>query len=353
MCRIILLYIFCLPLFVVAQNITANDGFEGERRMGQPPNYWSNCNDGVSTVDTQPGYFKNKLSPSEGFSYISMVTRAVGSNSGTVESVHAALLTPFEKGVCYTFQLDLSLSDTFEGTLSFETYSFNNPSVLQVFGFNGDCNTPSEVELLFESTLIDHVGWKTYLIEFTPELNSYTHLKMRPFFSPPNELKNAALLVDNIQPVLNNEYLSINEGLLELSPIADDIQWFFNNEPVENANTHIMPIRGTGFYTVSFYTPDRCLRQARYFLHINYAEVFIFPNPTADKLNVKFLSEEDGFIEYFIHNELGQIVLHEKQFVYAGKNSTIMDISSLASGVYFVRLNRKKISSKLIKIVKL
>lgn len=48
--------------FTPAQMVTMNDGFEGPPTHHVPPPGWNNCNDDLSTVDTQPGIMHNTLS---------------------------------------------------------------------------------------------------------------------------------------------------------------------------------------------------------------------------------------------------------------------------------------------------
>lgn len=183
-----------------AQVITTNDGFEGSPMQGTPPPGWQNCNDGLSTGDTQPGWFHNHVPASEGQTYLSLVTRALNPFA-TVETVWADLLSPLEQGVAYHMTIDLSLSSNFQGDFNWDTYYFNNPCVLRVIGFNGDCDAPAQSEILWESGIVDVFGWQTFDISFSPQSGNYQSIALRPYFTPVNNIKNSALLLDALKSV--------------------------------------------------------------------------------------------------------------------------------------------------------
>lgn len=181
---------------VQAQTLTMNDGFEGTPQMAVTPPNWTNC--GVSSSgDTQPGPFGNNVPPAQGGSYISLVTRGVGT-PGTAERVWADLLQPFEQFSTYVFTVQLSLTNDFEGYWGWETYTFNNPCIFQVIGFNGNCENWNDRELLWQSDLITNFGWQTFTVTCTPTLNTFSRILIRPFFSPPTNYQNSALLIDDL-----------------------------------------------------------------------------------------------------------------------------------------------------------
>lgn len=159
---------------------------------------------GQSSTDTQPGFFGNNVPPSQGSSYISLVTRAIGP-PGSVETAWTVLLQPFEQFNTYSFTLDLSLSQNFNGDFGWTTYYFNNPCVLQVYGYNGNCPSWNDQELLWESPVLTNFSWQTFTVSFTPVLNTYSRMFIRPFFTPPNNFQNSAVLIDNLARVVEPE----------------------------------------------------------------------------------------------------------------------------------------------------
>lgn len=180
---------------VHAQNLTLNDGFEGSPQQGVPPPGWSNCNDGHSSVDTQPGFFGNNVAPSQGQSYISLVTRQLNP-AATVETVWTPLM--LQQFHTFTFSIDLSLSQNFHGNFNWTDYYFNAPCVLQIIGFNGSCAAPQDQELLWQSDPLTNFAWQTFNVSFSPTVATLSKLAIRPFFTPSDNYQNGAVLVDNL-----------------------------------------------------------------------------------------------------------------------------------------------------------
>ncbi len=71
----------------------------------------------------------------------------------------------------------------------------------------------------------------------------------------------------------------------------------------------------------------------------------VYPNPTQDKLQIKNIENEN--VNVNIYNVLGSKMIH----TIANKNESVIDVSSLASGIYFVRLTVEG-STQEFKIIK-
>ena len=69
------------------------------------------------------------------------------------------------------------------------------------------------------------------------------------------------------------------------------------------------------------------------------ADLVLYPNPANNELNVSFSvnSVENAIVE--IHELTGQIVQSHLIKANDGSNLVMMDISKLASGIYFMKLN--------------
>ncbi|SNR58370.1 Por secretion system C-terminal sorting domain-containing protein [Lutibacter agarilyticus] len=75
-------------------------------------------------------------------------------------------------------------------------------------------------------------------------------------------------------------------------------------------------------------------------------EISLYPNPTKDKLNLKWNSLNN--ITVTIYNSIGQ----ELWTVYLSKQHKIIDISELENGIYFLKIrDRNKIAIKKIIVV--
>jgi gliding motility-associated-like protein len=189
------------------QVLTLNDGFEGTPTQGLPPVGWNNCNDGHSSVDTQPGFFHDFTPAPQGQSYISIVTREVDP-PGTIETVWANLLIPFEINKEYLLSLDLSRSHEFYGTYGFTDYYFDNPCILQIIGFNGDCVAPQDSELLWQSNALDSYDWLTFHVSVKPSKATFNNIAIRPNFISSSDIKNSVVYIDNLK-LENKEFSSV------------------------------------------------------------------------------------------------------------------------------------------------
>lgn len=345
--------LFLFGKLVSAQVITSNDSFEGTPQSGTPPNGWESCEDGYSTVDTQPGQYYNNLPPSHGNSYISLVTRSVTSLAGTVETVYTDLINPIEKDRCYTFQIDLSLSESFNASAGFDTYYFDNPCVVQMIGFNGSCESPSSSEVLWESEPVSNIDWQTYNIEIMAENDTYTRLAIRPMFYPEDNWQNSAVMIDHLRIPYNNNWLVEDGGLLFLSGNPVDIQWYFNGNLVSGATGTEMPVMGSGMYSVTFVADNGCLMRAEKEVLIDYDAVSYFPNPTRDLVTVAFFSSSEGIAELEVYNDIGQRINSIQFNTQLGKNRHVVDLSGYAREVYFLRLSREESNEEVIRIVKM
>jgi hypothetical protein len=68
----------------------------------------------------------------------------------------------------------------------------------------------------------------------------------------------------------------------------------------------------------------------------------VFPVPASTSITVSFNSFGSGISDIIITNQLGQQLMNKKINVFAGNNMTTMNISTLVSGVYFVKVYNGK-----------
>lgn len=75
-------------------------------------------------------------------------------------------------------------------------------------------------------------------------------------------------------------------------------------------------------------------------------KIALYPNPTSDAIAIKGLSNKN-FDELIIYNTLGKVVISSTI-----KKDTLIDVSFLKEGVYFLRLKNKKQSIKNMMFIK-
>jgi len=83
------------------------------------------------------------------------------------------------------------------------------------------------------------------------------------------------------------------------------------------------------------------------------SEIKLYPNPAIDKMNIEMYSASDSELEITVFSMNGSIVRTNNVHLTEGNNVINEDISSLESGIYFVRFNNPSnneiITKKLIK----
>ena len=208
----IVVFSFC-ALGINAQTETIsllNPSFEDSPRQGlsyetaaqaQQNNIknWFDCGilhfEGETAPDIHPkDYWGNRKQPSDGRTYLGMVTR----DNDSHESVSQELSTPLKAGKCYSFSVELSKSENY---LSPSRMSGNNvkqnyttPAVFRLWGGYGYCGT---AELLAESVPVKNSEWKTYTFKLSPKAN-YRYVKLEAYYKVPALIPyNGHILVDN------------------------------------------------------------------------------------------------------------------------------------------------------------
>jgi photosystem II stability/assembly factor-like uncharacterized protein len=78
---------------------------------------------------------------------------------------------------------------------------------------------------------------------------------------------------------------------------------------------------------------------------IDWTDVNIYPNPVKDYLNIDYEPSQTQIDKLFIINSLGQIIFEKSE------PDTILSLESIASGLYYVRLEMKG-EQKVFKLIK-
>lgn len=174
-----------------------NPSFEDTPRPATLPDGWRNCGpEGQSPPDTQPGHFRVTRRPYDGETYLSMVVR----DDGTNESVSQRLSDTVQAGQCYLLKVMLSRSDIFKSpTPDFrDSLDYTVPTVLRVYGGTSSC---SKLELLAETTPVNHFKWMEYELFFKP-LGNYTHIVLAAEFEDIHKrFYNGHILMDHLSDI--------------------------------------------------------------------------------------------------------------------------------------------------------
>ncbi len=140
---------FFFSIGLIAQITLENPSFEGDAQDATVPIGWHPCAKGT-TPDILPGFWGVYTEPSEGETFLGLISR----EDGSFESIGQQLSQPLEKA-CYTFSIDLAYSRSYSG--------YNMPLQLKIWGGKTKC---AKSQLLVETEFIEHDDWKTYDLSF-------------------------------------------------------------------------------------------------------------------------------------------------------------------------------------------
>jgi len=146
-------------------------------------------------------------------------------------------------------------------------------------------------------------------------------------------------------------------GYTLTSTSSNTYQWQFNTTDIPGATNQSYTAMQTGFYTVVVGDSNSCKNSASVYVLISgvddvsgYANISIYPNPATDGLMVEWLNGFVGDeISISILNALGQEIFSSKQSRSIGISDDgrkEIDLSDLASGVYFIEIESQNIFLK-------
>ena len=138
-----------------------------------------------TTPDILPGYWGVYTQPSDGNTYLGLITRG----NGTWESIGQRLSGPLKKGSCYAWSLDLAHSDTYSG--------HNGPVKLRVWVSKVKCQKD---QLIFESPVIEHTDWETYKVKFTAN-EDFQYILLEAFHSEEEFSYKGNILIDRLRAI--------------------------------------------------------------------------------------------------------------------------------------------------------
>ncbi len=86
-------------------------------------------------------------------------------------------------------------------------------------------------------------------------------------------------------------------------------------------------------------------------LNSNELSFDIFPNPTSEKINIRFYQNDFGQANLLLFNTLGQTVYSADVFVNDGLSEHVIPVENLQKGLYFLRISNADGLMQTIKIV--
>lgn len=183
---IVFIFFAAATLTLPAQIAIDNASFEGTPQDATLPQGWHACELGT-TPDIMPGVWGVITEASDGDTYLGLITRT----DGSFESIGQRLEAPLEKGMCYSFSMDLARSKTYAG--------YNFPVKLRIYA---GAKKGKKKQLLYASPTISNEDWKTFDIKFTSKAN-YNYIIIEAHFADGLLFHyNGNILIDAITPLI-------------------------------------------------------------------------------------------------------------------------------------------------------
>ena len=244
--RVHLFILFLLVSFSGLGQYLANPSFEGQILMIGPPPEWEICIEG-STPNVQPGKYNVFLSPSDGITYIGLLTR----ENNTWEDMFASLETPLDKDSCYIFKIDLA----FQEYLSF---TIVDPIILNIYGSNIACQKNN---LLWQSPPIGNEDWITFEFLIHNDEFDITDLILETYYAGSYPYW-GYMLLDNIRIEPTPRFEFGNDTTLALcegdSLILDPGGGFAGYLWQDGSQEQTFVVDSTGLYWVKAYNSVGC-----------------------------------------------------------------------------------------------
>jgi hypothetical protein len=96
---------------------------------------------------------------------------------------------------------------------------------------------------------------------------------------------------------------------------------------------------GEAMITNGLLQPKLLLVSGNTKFNFSYDEIRIFPNPTPDKVEINFLTNQQGVMKVDVIDVTGKIMISRKVINYGIGNIEVFDLSSFAPATYFFRID--------------
>lgn len=164
---------------------------------------------------------------------------------------------------------------------------------------------------------------------------------------PPSNIVVVNLVNSPAPPVIT---LGANDTLF--SSAGATYQWYLNGNLIPGATSSFYVPSASGNYSVSITNEDNCNASSTLFafelsgLSENESDLFqLSPNPVTNQLQI--ISSFNGFFEVQIFDVTGKIVTQVKD-----QSKTLINLTNIKPGVYFVRMTNASNLSETVRIIK-
>jgi len=172
---------FGMTSILSAQITLQNPSLEDSPSDAMIPFGWFMCEEGT-TPDILPGFWGVYNIPSDGNTFMGLITRP----DGTFESVGQRLSPALITEECYKISVDLAHSKTYA--------AYNKPVKLKIWLGTKKCR---KSQLIYESELVANKEWKRHHIDFIPK-KEYKYIIFEAYS---DKTTRGNILIDNISAI--------------------------------------------------------------------------------------------------------------------------------------------------------
>jgi hypothetical protein len=143
------------------------------------------------------------------------------------------------------------------------------------------------------------------------------------------------------------------QGVLSVA-YTDNIQWYYNDQPITGANAPTITPDKTGTYSVKIQLGECELRGAIEFVVTEVEEslprgINVFPNPVANQVSIT--SDKNSLESVILMSAHGETIGEIQLISVQGRQSGNFDMSNNAAGLYFLKIVGRK-NTYLKKLIK-
>ncbi len=188
-----------------------NPSFEGNDQAGQYDYFnlpfWHDCAPSYFPDETAPDihsassrHFDVQHLPFDGKTFLGLVTRE---NRESNEMVSQQLDVPLKANKCYKFSIYLAKAEIYNSNVfnskESEKKNFNQAVKLRIWGTNSNC---AKIQLLAQTTLVNHSDWRQYILKFKPS-RDYSYILFEAYYNTPVlQPYNGNILLDKVSDIV-------------------------------------------------------------------------------------------------------------------------------------------------------
>ncbi|WP_020529797.1 gliding motility-associated C-terminal domain-containing protein [Flexithrix dorotheae] len=323
---------------IYGQNRITNPSFEGTD-IGKAAPFWENCEISETTSNLQPGHQNVRLYPSNGRTYLAMVTRGYIGRDGN-EYVSQKLNLIFSTDSCYQYSIKLSHS------ARNNSYSRNDEKViLRIWLGNDVC---SKEELIWASPTPESNAWTKFDFSFTPT-KAYHYIILEAYYEDEEDTREGHILIDDLReeavlpPTFNFELgmdttICRDENLILTAyypPHLPTPKYLWNTRSTEPT----IEVTEEGLYWAEINNGCGVFRDS---IYITHDKCIFIPNvitPNGDGYNESFVVKgfEKGHWHLRVFNRWGETVYSKKYYKSGGWKG-----GGIESGTYYYDIRNMK-----------